>query len=226
MTLCAIVGLVGTALGIAVLPLPALGVVLGVVAGSIPPVFLGRSIDRRRRMFQEQLPDLLAVLATSLRAGHSFLQGLDAVTREADEPAASEFIRIVTEIRLGRPGDETLLATADRMGSDDFRWAVMAINIQRQVGGNLAEILDTVAATVRERELVRRQVRVLSAEGRLSVAILVAMPFVIAAYLFAINPGYLSELIHTGIGVVLLGTAGFLMLVGLFWMRKIVRIDV
>ncbi len=154
------------------------------------------------------------------------MQALDTVTREAEEPAASEFTRIVTEIRLGRPTDDSLLAGADRMGSDDFRWTAMAINIQRQVGGNLAEVLETVADTCREREMIRRQVRVLSAEGRLSVSILFALPFLLTGYLLVVNPKYLLTLVHEPIGIMMLGTAGLLMFVGLIWMRKIVRIDV
>jgi tight adherence protein B len=102
----------------------------------------------------------------------------------------------------------------------------MAINIQRQVGGNLAEVLETVAGTCREREMVRRQVRVLSAEGRLSVSILFAMPFVLAAYLFVVNPKYLATLFQEPIGILLLLGAGILLLVGLVWMRRIVRVDV
>jgi tight adherence protein B len=154
------------------------------------------------------------------------MQALNAVTSEADEPAASEFTRIETEIRLGRGTDDSLLAAAERVGSDDFRWTAMAINIQRQVGGNLAEVLETVAGTCREREMIRRQVRVLSAEGRLSVGILFAMPFVLAAYLLVVNPKYLATLVQEPIGILLLLGTGILLLVGFVWMRKIVRIDV
>jgi tight adherence protein B len=223
---CACAAIVGAALGAVVVPIRLAGLLLGVVTGAVPPLLLARAIDRRQRAFQEQLPDLLTVLATSLRAGHSFMQALNAVTREADEPAASEFTRIETEIRLGRSTDDALLAAADRMGSDDFRWTAMAINIQRQVGGNLAEVLETVADTCREREMIRRQVRVLSAEGRLSVAILFAMPFFLTAYLLVVNPKYLATLVQEPIGILLICGAGILMVAGLVWMRKIVRIDV
>ena len=223
---CVGAAVVGGAFGAVVMPIHVVGLLLGVVTGAIPRLLLSRATDRRQRAFQEQLPDLLTVLSTSLRAGHSFMQALDTVTREAEEPAASEFTRIVTEIRLGRPTDDSLLAGADRMGSDDFRWTAMAINIQRQVGGNLAEVLETVADTCREREMIRRQVRVLSAEGRLSVSILVALPFLLTGYLLVVNPKYLLTLVHEPIGIMLIGTAGLLMFVGLLWMRKIVRIDV
>jgi tight adherence protein B len=223
---CAGAVVVGAAFGAVAVPIHVAGLLLGVVTGAILPLLLSKAIDRRQRAFQEQLPDLLTVLATSLRAGHSFMQALDTVTREADEPAASEFTRIVTEIRLGRSTDDSLLAAADRMGSDDFRWTAMAINIQRQVGGNLAEVLETVADTCREREMIRRQVRVLSAEGRLSVAILFALPFLLAGYLLVVNPKYLATLVQEPIGILLICGAGILMVVGLVWMRRIVRIDV
>lgn len=218
--------ILATVLGVSALPVPVLGIVVGMLAGAIPWLLLSRAVRQRSEAFQQQLPDLLMVIATSLRAGHSFMQSLDTVTHEVDDPAATEFARVVTEIRLGRPTDETLIATADRMGSSDFTWAVMAINIQRQVGGNLAEVLETVANTIRERETVRRQVRVLSAEGRLSIAILFAMPFLLAGYLLVVNPEYLSALTTSPIGLLMLGAALLLMAVGYVWMRRIIDLDV
>jgi tight adherence protein B len=165
-------------------------------------------------------------MASSLRAGHSFLQAIDTVSKEIQEPAASEFVRVVAEIRLGRPVEEALEAMADRVGSPDFRWAVLAVNIQREVGGNLAEILDTVADTLRERATMRRQVKVLTAEGRLSAYVLVALPFAIALYMTAVNPDYIGLLVTTTLGLFMLGTAAVLIIIGVFWMRKIVNIDV
>jgi tight adherence protein B len=114
----------------------------------------------------------------------------------------------------------------ERVGSEDFKWAVLAVNLQNDVGGNLAEILDTVAKTVREREVLRRQVKVLSAEGRLSVKILIALPILIGMYVFKVNPEYLNLLFSTRVGLVLLVTGVALMIVGVFWARKIVNIDV
>ena len=127
-------------------------------------------------------------MASSLRAGHSFLQSLDTVAKEIAQPAAAEFQRVVAEIRLGRPAEDALEALAERVGSPDFKWAVLAVNIQREVGGNLAEILDTVADTLRERAMLRRQIKVLTAEGRLSAWVLGLLPFGIALYMFAVNP--------------------------------------
>ena len=205
----------------------ALFVLLSALAGGVLPVlFLSIKIDRRRAAFEAQLPDILRLLSSSLRAGHSFLQALDMVAKEIAQPAKQEFSRVVAEIRLGRPVDEALVAVADRIGTEDLKWAVMAVNVQREVGGNLAEVLDTVANTVQERETIRRQIKTLSAEGRLSAWILGTLPFLFAAYLMLINPGYIGELFSTQVGVYMVIGAGTLFVAGVLWMRKMVKIDV
>jgi tight adherence protein B len=203
-----------------------LALALMATAALLPPLMLSLSANRRKSKLQEQLPDILSVLASSLRAGHSFLQALDMVAKEVGEPASEEFSRLVTEVRLGRSATDALNAMAERIDSDDMKWAVLAVNIQRDVGGNLAELLDNVANTIREREAIRRQVKVLSAEGRLSIAILTGLPILIAAYIFVVNNEYLSLLWTTQIGLVLTGVAITLLVCGLMWMRKVVRIDV
>jgi tight adherence protein B len=187
---------------------------------------MARSHSKRQQKMIDQLADTLSILASSLRAGYSFLQALDTVSKEIGEPSASEFSRVVAEIRLGRPIDESLMAMAERVGSNDLKWAVIAVNIQRQVGGNLAEVLDIVANTVRERGYIQRQIRVLSAEGRLSIYILVALPFLIGIYMSVVNPVYIRLLFTTTIGTLLLIIGGALMAVGVFWMTRIVKIDV
>jgi tight adherence protein B len=199
---------------------------IAAAASVIPYVWLVRARKKRQKMMAEQLPDVLSILASSLRAGHSFLQALDQVAGEIKDPSAGEFHRVVSEIRLGRSIDDAMVEMADRVGSEDMRWAVMAVNIQRQVGGNLAEVLDIVANTVRERAYVQRQVRVLSAEGRLSIAILSALPFGIFIYLALMNPEYVNPLFTTMLGRVLLLIGGALMATGIFVMTRIVRIDV
>ncbi len=199
---------------------------LGALGALLPWLLLAAAAQKRTRQLQSQLPDVLMVIASSLRAGHSFLQALDMVTKEVGEPSAHEFNRAVTEIRLGRPVHDALGAMAGRIGSEDFEWAIMAINIQRQVGGNLAELLETVAETIRERETLRRQVRVLSGEGRLSVAILTVLPMLLAIYIFFVVPSYIQTLFDKPIGLILLVGSGLLMVVGHLWMRKIVKLDV
>jgi tight adherence protein B len=200
--------------------------VIAAGAGLIPYAWLVRARKKRQKNMAEQLPDVLSILASSLRAGHSFLQALDQVAGEIKDPSAGEFHRVVSDIRLGRSIDDAMIEMADRVGSEDMRWAVMAVNIQRQVGGNLAEVLDIVANTVRERAYVQRQVRVLSAEGRLSIAILSALPFGIFLYLALMNPEYVAPLFTTMMGRILLTIGLTLMGVGIFVMTRIVRIDV
>jgi tight adherence protein B len=219
-------GLLGAILGAAILQKPLLAGVIGIGAALVPTILLRTKLNARADKMREQLPDVLTIMASSLRAGHSFLQALDTVAREIPAPANVEFQRVVAEIRLGRGTDEALEALAVRVGSPDFRWAVLAVNIQREVGGNLAEILDNVSDTLRERATMRRQIKVLTAEGRLSAWVLALLPFAIALYMFAVNPEYISLLFTTQIGLFMLGVAGVLMVLGILWMRKIVDIDV
>jgi tight adherence protein B len=218
--------LLGAVLGAALLGTPLMAIGVGALCGVVPHFLLKIALRRRADKLREQLPDVLTVLASSLRAGHSFMQALDTVAKEIAAPAAAEFQRVVAEVRLGRPIEEALEALADRVGSSDFRWAVLAVNIQREVGGNLAEILDTVADTLRERAMMRRQIRVLTAEGRLSAWVLGLMPVAILLLMLAENREYISLLWTTTPGLVMLiGGASFLV-AGLLWMRKIVDIDV
>ena len=196
------------------------------LAALIPYFQMQRSHRKRQGLLIDQLADTLSILASSLRAGYSFLQALDTVSKEIGEPSAGEFQRVVAEIRLGRPIDDALTAMAYRVKSDDLKWAVIAINVQRQVGGNLAEVLDIVANTVRERAYIRRQVNVLSAEGRLSVAILAGLPFFILLYISIVNPDYIEPLFTTTPGIILLVVGGTLMGLGIFIMSRIVKIDV
>jgi tight adherence protein B len=213
-------------LGAALLRNLFLALILAVVGAFLPTMALRMALQKRADKLRDQLPDVLTILASSLRAGHSFLQSLDTVAKEITPPAAEEFQRVVAEIRLGRPAEDALEALAERVGSDDFKWAVLAVNIQREVGGNLAEILDNVSDTLRERAMLRRQIKVLTAEGRLSAWVLGLMPIGIGLYMAAVNPEYIGLLVTTTIGWVMLGTAAVLLVLGILWMRKIVDIDV
>jgi tight adherence protein B len=217
---------VGGILGAALLRSPLLAIGIGLVAAIAPTAALRMALRKRAEKLRDQLPDVLTIMASSLRAGHSFLQSLDTVAKEIAQPAASEFQRVVAEIRLGRPADESLEAMAERVGSADFQWAVLAVNIQREVGGNLAEILDTVSDTLRERAQIRGQIRVLTSEGRLSAWVLGLMPVALGFYMFAVNPDYIGLLFTTTVGLVMLITSACLLVLGIFWMKKIVDIDV
>ena len=216
----------GLLLGYAILGSPWLALGVGGAAALGPTAMLKFALGRRAEKLREQLPDVLTIMASSLRAGHSFLQALDTTAKEIAQPAATEFQRVVAEIRLGRSAEDALEALSERVGSADFKWAVLAVNIQREVGGNLAEILDNVADTLRERATMRRQVRVLTSEGRLSGWVLGLMPFAIGFYMFATNREYIMLLFTSKVGLIMLGGAGLLLLAGILWMKKIVNIDV
>jgi tight adherence protein B len=221
--LCA---LLGGVFGALVLQNMVFILLIAAVGALIPYSWMVLSLRRRQSRLVEQLADTLSILASSLRAGYSFLQALDTVPKEIGEPSATEFQRVVAEIRLGRPIDDALTAMAERVDSDDLKWAVIAINVQRQVGGNLAEVLDIVSNTVRERAYIRRQVAVLSAEGRISVGILSCLPFVVMLYVSIVNPSYIRPLFTTTVGLVILSVGALFMGLGIWIMSRMVKIDV
>ena len=199
------------------------GAVVGFAAPAVGLRFMAR---RRATRFESLLPDVLMLVATSLSTGFSLPQALDAVARDAAEPAAKEFSRALAETRIGADMPDALDHMALRMGSENLRWTVMAIRIQREVGGNLAETLRTTAKTLRERESLRRQVRALSAEGRLSAYILIALPIAIFLYSYFVNYDYVSLLWTGWMGRAMLAAGAIDMVVGIFWMRKVVQIEV
>lgn len=192
----------------------------------LPPAVLGFLAKRRRKAFETLLPDTLQLLASTLRAGYSLMQGVEAVSTEVAEPMGRELRRVVTEARLGRPLEESMEAVAQRMSSPDFSWAVMAIGIQREVGGNLSELLVTVGDTMTERERLRRDVNALTAEGRVSAVILGILPLGIGAFIYTANPGYLDPLFERTAGQILIGVALVMMAAGFLWMKKIIEIEV
>jgi tight adherence protein B len=204
-----------------------LATVLGFVGGLLAPyLYLIFKEGRRQSAFLERMPDTLQLMAGGLRAGYSLPQSVDAVVQEGSEPIATEFQRVLVETRLGVTIEDALDGVATRMGSVDFQWVVMAIRIQREVGGNLAEVLSTVSATLRERERLRRQVRVLSAEGRLSAWILGGLPPLFFLYLLLVRHEYISTLWHDSIGIVLIVFGVLNLVVGAFWLRKVIRVEV
>jgi len=182
-------------------------------------------IARRRAAFAAQLPDLLQLIAGSLKSGFSLAQGLDAVIREGAQPASGEFARALSLARLGVDQADALQRVADRMDCMDLRWAVMVIRIQREVGGRLAEVLTTTVGTMRERSHLRNQVRALSAEGRLSAYILVALPVLVGAWMFMTDRPYMQLLYTSTIGIVMLFGAVVLIGVGALWMRKVIKVE-
>ena len=169
---------------------------------------------------------MLTLIASSLSTGFSLPQALDAVAHDVGQPAAKEFSRAMAETRIGSNIEESLERMADRMDSKNMRWTAIAIEIQRKVGGNLAETLRTTATTLREREALFRHVRALSAEGRLSAVILIALPIVIFLWMLYINGEYVSLLWKSLIGIAMSFTAVVLMIIGVIWMRQVVEVEV
>ena len=202
-------------------------VLLGLVAGwLVPKIYLSHRAKRRLKKFNAGLADTLQLMSGSLSAGLSLAQSVDTVVREGTEPIAGEFKRVLIETRLGVSLEDALEGVADRMRSKDFEWVVMAIRIQRQVGGNLAELLNTVAATLRERDYLRRQVQTLAAEGKLSGYILAGLPPAMVVYMLLVRPEYISPMFHNPIGWGFLAGAALLLGLGGFLISRIVKVEV
>jgi tight adherence protein B len=192
----------------------------------LPPAIVSYLGNRRRKQFEALLPDTLQLLASTLRAGYSLMQGVEAVSQEVSEPMGRELRRVVTEARLGRPLEEALAGVAQRMESGDFAWAVMAIRIQREVGGNLAELLVTVAETMTERERLRRDVNALTAEGKISAIVLGLLPIGLGLFIYTANPGYMDPLFEETLGKIMLFGSILLAGFGFWWMKKTIEVDI
>jgi tight adherence protein B len=200
-----------------------LGILIALAVGAVVPyVWVSMKAKRRMLKFEDQLPDLLVTLAASLKAGHSFKQGIQTLVDEGQEPASKELSRVITDTRLGRPMDEALAETAERIGSKDFSFVITAVTIQRQVGGSMAGLFDMIADTVRQRQQFARKIRGLTAMGRASAYVLIALPFFVAAALTLLNPSYMSPLYNTSTGHMLIMIGLVMMGIGSLFLRKIV----
>ncbi len=202
---------------------PLVGIAVGIATVVAFRSWLSWRASKRKAAFGDQLGDTLQMIAGSIRAGYGLLQAIESAAAEALAPTSEEFSRLLVETQLGRDLGEALHALADRVESEDFRWVVEAIEIHRQVGGDLSEILETVSATIRDRTRIRRRVRALSAEGRLSAVILIALPVVVSVAISFTNPGYMAELTGTTVGRFMIGGGMTLIVLGAAWMRRIVR---
>ena len=189
-------------------------------------VFVQRRITKRLNNFQRQLADCLSLVSNSLRAGFSFLQTMEIISREMEPPMSTEFERVMRDTSLGKSLDEALHDMDERVGSADFSLVVTAVLIQQQVGGNLATILDTIRSTITERIRIRREVNTLTAQGKMSGIVLACIPVALALFFYITSPEYLTPLLTTDIGkVAIIGTV-FLVIVGFIIIRKIVDIKV
>lgn len=192
----------------------------------LPWLYLGYRRGKRVKAFNAVLPDTLQLMSGSLAAGLSLAQSVDTIVKEGTEPMAGEFKRVLVEARLGVAVEDALEGITERFESKDFAWVVMAIRIQRQVGGNLAELLDTVAGTIREREYLRRQVATLSAEGKMSAWVLGGLPPLFLVYLALTQGDYVAPMFTTFMGWMMLAGAGLMLGLGVFWMSRLVKVDV
>jgi tight adherence protein B len=202
------------------------GPALALGGALLPTLWLRRKRGKRLALFESQLPDTADLIGRALRAGHSFPSALGMVGQEMPEPIGGEFRLVFDEISYGMSMNDALSNMVARVPIDDLRYFVIAVLIQREAGGNLAEILGNIAHIIRERLKLLGKVRVLSAEGRFSAWILIALPFVILGAVSVLNPDFMRLLWSDPIGAKMSGTAAFMMVTGIFWMRRIVRIRV
>jgi tight adherence protein B len=207
---------------------------IGMFIGFLLPRFwLARRRNGRLGAFNKQLPDTITLIANALRAGSSFLQAIELVVRETRPPIATEFARVIREVNLGLPFEQALENMVRRVRSDDLELMATAIAIQHQVGGNLAEILDSIAYTIRERIRIKGEIRTLTAQQRLSGYVVAGLPIGLAAFLFVAAPGFMdpmfddrASLIGLPAGVIILALGGFMMFLGFLAIRRIVDIEV
>jgi tight adherence protein B len=198
-------------------------VAIAAIGGFAPEFIIRRKANARRKRFEDQLGDTLTAVASSLRAGQSFNQAMSTISLDGPDPIAKEFQRVETETRLGRPADEALQSMAERLGSKNFEFVVLAVNIQRQVGGSLSEILDMVADTVRGRVMFARKVRALTAMGRASAYVLVGMPFALFVMIFLMDRSYVRPLWAQNAGHIMVLIGLISMGLGALVVRKIVN---
>ncbi|MBN1658082.1 MAG: type II secretion system F family protein [Anaerolineae bacterium] len=226
MTLNVLSVLLFGALGHLLFGSPILGLVFGVVGFFVPRIYLNMRKGRRLNAFNDQLGDTITLLANSLRSGFSIVQSMETVAQQLSDPMAGEFRRVTQEIALGLHYEEALNNMLRRMPSDDLDLMITAINIQGKVGGNLAEILDTIGHTIRERVRIKGEIRVLTAQQMISGYILTGLPVVLGLVLYLINKTYIGRMFTDPCGWIMLGVAAFMIGMGFMIIRKIVNIEV
>lgn len=221
-----IFGLGVTGIGVTIFPNLISGIIFGLLSFSAPIMWVNHLQHQRTKKVENQLLDAILLLANSLRAGHSFLQALDLVARESPPLLSTEFNQVIRETKVGMSMEESLTNLTKRLESKELELVVTGVLIQRQVGGNLAEVLDTVAETISKRIKTRAKIRTLTAQGRLSAWILSLLPFGLAAMIFTFNPNYSRIMLKEPLGVAMLLGGGIMMVLGILVLRKVVSIDV
>ena len=201
-------------------------VIATMIGGMLPIMYVRRRRTKRLNAFEELLPESIDLVGRALRAGHPLTAGFKMAADDGPEPVAGEFRRVFEEQRFGLPIQDSLLSMADRVNIIDVRILVTAILIQREVGGNLAEILDNLSQVVRARFTIRRQIRVYTAQGRMTGYLLSALPIILFSMLYMINAEYMSILFKDPIGQTLIVIAISMQLIGFLWIRKIIKIEI
>jgi tight adherence protein B len=192
----------------------------------LPYLWIRRRRKRRLYAFESELPEAIDLLGRAIRAGHPLSSGMKMVADESGEPIAGEFRRTFEENRFGVPFDDAIQEMSDRVDIVDVRILVTAILIQREVGGNLAEVLDNLASVIRARFTIRRQLRVFTAQGRMSGYVLALLPIVVGTIIYLMNPEYGSRMFTHPMGRLMLGIAFVMQIIGFLWIRKIINIDI
>jgi tight adherence protein B len=229
---CAVAGaLIGAFIGRASIESQLISALVGFIVLSFAPnIYLGMRARQRVVSFNNQLGDTISLMSNSLRSGYSFLQSLDLVAREAPEPVASEFRRVVQEVGLGRTTEEALAGLLRRLPSDDLDLLITAVNIQHEVGGNLAQVLDTIGHTIRERVRIKGEIKTLTAQGQISAYVVTGLPIGLAIFITMINPGYMAPIFTFGMppqAWCCLPVASLVMIgIGYYAIMKIIDIDV
>jgi len=203
-----------------------LRIIVGVMAGLLPILYIKQKKELRLQQMEEQLPEVLDMLARSLKAGHAFTGGLQMISQEFSDPAGTEFRKTLDEINFGIAYEDALKNLVARMDSDDLKLFVISVIIQRESGGNLAEILENIARLIRARFVLKGQIKTLSAEARLSAVILTGLPFFVGFLLFFLNPTYVQLLLDDPIGHLMLIVAGIMLVTGIIIMRRMARLRV
>jgi tight adherence protein B len=216
----------GAVFGAILFRTPVMIIILACICSRIPSIILKRNINKRLKTINHQLGDTIAIMSNAMKAGHSFFQAIDSVTREMTDPIAEEFSRLQKEISLGVGTETALENMVERVGSDDLELVVTAVLIQRQIGGNLAEILDNISDTIRQRIRAKGEIKTITAQGRMSGVIISILPFGLAAVISIINPQQMITLISHPLGLVMIGIALVMEIIGIILVRKIVNVEV
>lgn len=225
-TIKIIIGIAALLIGLIAFRIKALALLAAMIAFFVPSLVLGRKKKQILKKIDQQLPDTIMLLSNSLKAGYSFLQAVDVASKELPAPISLEFKQILREVNLGVSTEEALESLSKRVQSEDMQLVILAVLIQRQIGGNLSEILDNISDTIRSRIKVKGEISILTAQGRISGWIISLMPLALIGAIFAINPTYIVMLFEEPVGWAMLGVSVVLEMIGIFFIRKIIQIEV